>query len=695
MGKKARNQRRDAQRTQRALESRLRRLAEAVFEVAIDEGQPAEQAAQSLLLLYRGAHVPGEVAFAIAHRSSRERAQAVAEAAVAADPDELAAWSLAACVAEERGDDTQAARCYRRALEISDDHMTRWLLATALQGAGRHLEALQTIERMCREEPFDERAQELLRDSLREIACWLEGSKPDEPCPCGRDSAFADCCEPGARGRLSWFGDRRLLDDLAQALGDYARRPAMSKLHAIAEGRWAKAFGEDADGLERDLHGPSTDLPPFEEWSWLAADGGPEDEDEDEDDSWDDDDGPPDCIARFFEEDPTIDARLRDAADKLHQGRWGLWMAGSRDGGPGMWLVDVLSGQRVYAAIPEEQRREMPRWTVLLACLLPLDGIWRSWGGVLRTSPRQADLIAREVFDKVGDLIGALEGDGASYSYHRYGGYPPSAAAEVTDQATGHVAALTQLVAHGLVPQIAAALHGRRRALPAMTNTDGDPIEMIQAVIRVAGGEGCRAALAAHPDFDARDQEIVWEGRQLTGSEAAMMEAKRKELYRHHKARYDPSERPRYIRGVLKPEGTDRLAVEVNSRRRLEALVEILRDAGQQPVVVSTTTVDPVQDLGLGLPGGPPAAASEDPTMQAGIDAWAEAWIEESVPALDGMTPREAAQSEKGRLLLEGLLRDFEYRSDVNRARGVPDVDVAALRARLGVRSSGLSSYDL
>jgi hypothetical protein len=49
------------------------------------------------------------------------------------------------------------------------------------------------------------------------------------------------------------------------------------------------------------------------------------------------------------------------------------------------------------------------------------------------------------------------------------------------------------------------------------------------------------------------------------------------------------------------------------------------------------------------------------------------------------MTPREAAGDEEGRLLLEGLLRDFEHRAGVSRLRGAEEVDVPALRAELGV----------
>jgi hypothetical protein len=67
------------------------------------------------------------------------------------------------------------------------------------------------------------------------------------------------------------------------------------------------------------------------------------------------------------------------------------------------------------------------------------------------------------------------------------------------------------------------------------------------------------------------------------------------------------------------------------------------------------------------------------------LDAWARTWPDEAVPALEGMTPRQAARDDRGSILLEALLRDLEHRAAANRARGVDDVDVAELRATLGV----------
>lgn len=69
------------------------------------------------------------------------------------------------------------------------------------------------------------------------------------------------------------------------------------------------------------------------------------------------------------------------------------------------------------------------------------------------------------------------------------------------------------------------------------------------------------------------------------------------------------------------------------------------------------------------------------------LDTWQRHWADEHVPALRGMTPREAAKDEQGRILLEALLRDFEHRAATNLQRGLEDIDVTALRVELGLAS--------
>jgi hypothetical protein len=59
-------------------------------------------------------------------------------------------------------------------------------------------------------------------------------------------------------------------------------------------------------------------------------------------------------------------------------------------------------------------------------------------------------------------------------------------------------------------------------------------------------------------------------------------------------------------------------------------------------------------------------------------------WFDVPVPALNNMTPREAAKSEEGRELLESLLLDYE-RHDDDSNENLMRPDVPELRRKLGM----------
>ena len=81
-----------------------------------------------------------------------------------------------------------------------------------------------------------------------------------------------------------------------------------------------------------------------------------------------------------------------------------------------------------------------------------------------------------------------------------------------------------------------------------------------------------------------------------------------------------------------------------------------------------------------------------DPAVQEAIAEmmkrrW-EAWFDESIPALEGLTPRQAARSEEGRELLEALLAFYDQSNQRN-----PDspthANTAELRRELGLDGPG------
>jgi SepF-like predicted cell division protein (DUF552 family) len=70
--------------------------------------------------------------------------------------------------------------------------------------------------------------------------------------------------------------------------------------------------------------------------------------------------------------------------------------------------------------------------------------------------------------------------------------------------------------------------------------------------------------------------------------------------------------------------------------------------------------------------------------MQASTEKHWAAWPDTSLPALRGMTPRQAVKDPIGRELLESLLMDFELR-DKNQKDEFLRIDIAKLRRELGM----------
>ena len=175
---------------------------------------------------------------------------------------------------------------------------------------------------------------------------------------------------------------------------------------------------------------------------------------------------------------------------------------------------------------------------------------------------------------------------------------------------------------------------------------------------------------------------VRWLGRHMTAAEAAssMAQFRAEAAKRGRGPIAEPKGPRRWLRGLVRFEPSA-VRVEVNSRRRLEDVTLALRLSGAGEPVVERS-VDPALDLPM--PGGRlRRGRASDPEVEA---AWLEHWVDEPVPALEGVTPRSAAGDPKRRLLLESLLRQFEHDADVAAARGDRPRDIDAVRAALGMR---------
>lgn len=62
-----------------------------------------------------------------------------------------------------------------------------------------------------------------------------------------------------------------------------------------------------------------------------------------------------------------------------------------------------------------------------------------------------------------------------------------------------------------------------------------------------------------------------------------------------------------------------------------------------------------------------------------------EGWLDEPIPYLDGMTPRQAAASEWGRRKLDNLLKEYESKAERERRAGRPAHDFTRFRRELDI----------
>lgn len=657
----------------------------------------------------------------LAEALDEDRAAALAAAlSTAGEGGDMRLSWLAVGVAESHGDLEAAERIASAALARREvgraeaestavagaDVEAAVVMASLRLRSGRVGDALEVLDRYCALAPEEGDLQEL------RAACFARvRSAGSEELDGGQLAA--------AEASLDRFEDRSLLYELRAAVHAFVDAdPELAGWRSEALAEFVADAGEAAGLGELDRlgehemtpssilgdAGPSTTLQGYgalaAEHLWLISPFGA-----DEDDSDDElDDQTP--LARFAA-DPAAPPELAAAAgDWLRHVRYGLWQLdqppakGERRSG-GMWVTDLVTRRSVYAAFAPEQVDGLPRWCVLACALAPVGGVWRSGVAVVMLDPAQADRAVDAVLATSEVVITGLA--------RERGLRPPRAARRPrAPRPHGVLAAMAEPMEEGeadlaskvlgsSLPQLVGMLEADARRPPAMANTDGDPIEMLVARYPAPDPAAVRRRLLAGPDFESDDDEVEgddvaapvrWLGREMTATEAASSLAQ----FRAEAAKrgWDPIEEPvgprRWLRGVLGFEPSA-VRVEVNSRRRFDDLTILLRLAGAGEPVVERL-VDPALDLPLrggrlhGGRGGETEAEA----------AWLEHWLDESVPALEGATPRAAAGDPKRRVLLESLLRQFEFDADLAAAEGHRPRDVEALRASLGMRSGAVAA---
>jgi len=653
-------------RRRRAATARIRAVQARMSRI-YDPGTPAAELAVLLTEHYRGVPVAGWLASALLREgSSPGRLQDAARLMLAGrDAPSLTALTFAAAVAGAAGDAEEERRLIGQALAAgeADDPAVRLEVIDFISTSGHAAEAVELLEPRLKEAPDDDFAADLYGAAIE------------------RAYATASSDESAARERAAVrrFADRTGLVALKDAvsafldgteLGEAVRAQVTEELSATDDLDWSPedrvAFGKLA-----------------EELALLTVDPG-HDGDETPDDVEDllaDDDSP--CTPlRVFAADPSTPPVLAARALAWHEHiRYGLWRIDDPVPAPGLRCIDIVSGAERYAEFPAEATAGLPRWTVWLGGIVPVDGIWHSTGAGVRLSPSEADAAAESIDEAALAMVQALAGEpelppapipfGHAEPYGVY--------ADDQEPVPAGMASLIGKVAGAMITRIVADVHRYRATPPAIANTDGDPMCLITATIAVQ--EGTAGKLAARPDFDLDTDEpdrVTWWGALIPDEqrEAMMAEAIAQLRDQGHKDVGVPEGPQRWVRGVLRVRDRE-ITVEVNSRQRLARLLDILRKLGAGPAVTSEKRIDPAMDFAW--PAGQRAAQGG---AAAAAEGWEKFWLDEQVPALSGRTPRQAACGRE-RPYLEALLRQFEYEAGLLAADGKTGVDTAWLREQL------------
>jgi hypothetical protein len=654
-------------RRRRAATARIR-VAQARLSRIYDPGTSAAELAVLLAEHYQGVPVGGWLVSALLREgSSLVRLQDAAKQVLTSqDAPSLTALTFAAAVAGAAGDAGEERRLIDQALAAAEagDPDVRLEVIDFISTSGHAAEAVELLEPRLKEAPDDDFAGDLYGAAIERVYGAGESAARE-------------------RAAVHRFADRTGLVALKDAVSAF--------LDGTELGEAVRARVTDELSVTDDLDWPAEDRVGFgelaEEIAWLTADPG-QDEVETPDDIGDllADDDPAGTPLRAFAADPSTPPALAARALAWHEHiHYGLWRIDEPVPAPGLRCTDIVSGTERYAEFPAEAAAGLPRWTVWLGGIVPVDGIWRSTGIGARLSPAEADAAAQSINEATLAMVQALAGEPEVPPTPIPFGHaePLGVYADDQEPVSAEMASLMGKVAGAMITRIVADVHRYRATPPAIANTDGDPMCLITATIAVE--EGTAGQLAARPDFDSDSDEpdrVTWWGALIPDGqrEAMMAEAMAQLRAQGHKDVEAPAGPQRWVRGGLRVRGRE-ITVEVNSQQRLTRLLDILRKVGADPVVTSEKRIDPAMDFawasGQRASEGGAAAAAE---------GWEKFWLDEKVPALFGRTPRQAARGRE-RPYLEAMLRQFEYEAGLLAVDGRTGIDTAWLREQLDMPS--------
>jgi hypothetical protein len=632
---------RSARRRGRADKRKQVRRAEARANLVYDSATPPGRAAT--LLRERFGDTPVEPS--VAHRIVAEgggipRAREVADAALDQGRGPMA-LSLAADVALLDGRDSDAERYVADALLLADGPGLHLRLACARANQHHLGDALDILDAQLRDNPGLEELEVLRGELLPRV--WVHRDANFSHCLCGSGNRQETCCGPAERRALDRFLDRGPLLELRQAVSRFALSKQEYR-EAVDRGvlEWVEAGAlteEDLevpdDALEEDpwLRAPNVKAL-SREWAWMMPllDG-------------------PRAILDAFADDPDVPAETRRRArDQTGWAMWGLWEVADPDPypTPGTAVTELLTGIRLYADLPSEILDGLPRWSVLLGYLVPVDGVWRAGGGFEIASPVEAREIAHGLVDELLDQAEEVGTGGrpmVAWCRRVHDDMGPLWLPEASEPPAGPALSMLQAVMRTAAPNLSASLREMQESGPG-GDGETDP-ERLWAAVELADLEAAWGALAARPGYELDGDAIAW---------------------------HEPD--GGRLRATLTiEEGSLMVQFEVPTNlAELDQLLDDLVAVGHEAVSVE----GPVTEMGP----EPPVAL---PDLPAGdLAEWLLGWPDEPLEMFEDLTPRQLVEGHGATADVEMLVRYLEHGADLHQLDD-DEFDTYTLRVTLGL----------
>ena len=227
--------------------------------------------------------------------------------------------------------------------------------------------------------------------------------------------------------------------------------------------------------------------------------------------------------------------------------------------------------------------------------------------------------------------------------------------------------------------------------MPKLCNTDGDPLVPQTLHFEIESPDHAFAELKSLAEGVITDEELRSDLKFNAGANYEV------EIpwFKKTKAKARPGSNT--VLGRIKIVGR-KLTVEVNSDKRAKVIKKKIETALGSQARFVTKVIESVEG-NLGRDPAPNRSESSSiPLDQLPLEAmdavrkmasqhWGE-WYDDKIPALNGMTPKQASENKEGRELLEALLNSYEQRSGhaINAATNLFQPDIQEIRGKLGLK---------